>query len=155
MNLSLPCPECKRILKLPISVAGKAVRCPMCAHVFTAAEPKEDAPAVTPPPVWLAPNVSDTGSQPPFPLADVPKPAPSPPRRPVVVPPNSPPQPASKPWAGRVGISAVVLIVMAVGRLLFFSHTTHHQPVNYQPPTKPAHFTLPPNFPREPVEKVP
>jgi hypothetical protein len=73
----------------------------------------------------------------------------------VVLPPNSPPNPASKPWAGRVGVSVVVFIVLAAGRLLFFSHTTRYQPVNYQTPTMPAHFTLPPDFPREPVEKVP
>src|SRR5262249_29985665 len=38
MPSSVPCPECKRLLKLPEAVLGQLVQCPSCSHTFIASE---------------------------------------------------------------------------------------------------------------------
>jgi predicted Zn finger-like uncharacterized protein len=51
MNLTITCPDCQRTLRVPESLLGQAVKCPSCAHVFTAPNHAEDeAPRFPTPP---------------------------------------------------------------------------------------------------------
>lgn len=51
MNLTITCSACQRTLRVPESLLGQAVKCPSCAHVFTAPDHAEDeAPRLPTPP---------------------------------------------------------------------------------------------------------
>lgn len=44
MNLTLSCPSCQRLLRVPEALLGQAVKCPNCAHTFAAPESMEEPP---------------------------------------------------------------------------------------------------------------
>ncbi len=133
MSLSLPCPECKRVLKLPPSAAGQSVRCPMCATVFTAADDLDAANAAAPvPPVRNRPVEQPVRR--PSVVVNAPVDAPVPPRGPV-----------SKPWAGRVGAGVVIAIVLFVLRIGCYStrHTGNPPANEFVLPTLNRSLTFP------------
>jgi LSD1 subclass zinc finger protein len=49
MTSDIPCPSCRRLLRLPDAVLGQVVRCPSCQATFTAA-PAEPSPSAGDPP---------------------------------------------------------------------------------------------------------
>jgi predicted Zn finger-like uncharacterized protein len=50
MNVTIPCPSCQRTLRVPESLLGQDVKCPSCAHLFTAPEHVEEEVAARPAP---------------------------------------------------------------------------------------------------------
>jgi hypothetical protein len=45
MNLTIPCPSCQRILRVPENLLGQAAKCPSCSQTFTVPESgEEEAP---------------------------------------------------------------------------------------------------------------
>jgi hypothetical protein len=45
MTSDIPCPACRRLLRLPDAVLGQVVRCPSCQATFTAAPAEPSPPA--------------------------------------------------------------------------------------------------------------
>ncbi len=149
MNISLKCPECKRILSLPLSAAGKSVCCPMCTAVFNAdVDPDGNAPVPsTPSARGLEPDAADTGipaaNWPAANTADTASPVPpktlpdsGPPR--VMKPGTATSRHLPKGWAGGYTVVIGIFLLFCFVRAFFDSPT----PIYKLPPQFPAELFL-------------